>query len=132
MKVATVSVAGERRVGRIAADGRSIAPFDLLRSEAQDAFLALIRRDGAGMPPPFSPMRLADVTLEAAKPAPRRNIFCVGKNNREHAHQFAPSGFDTSSSIGFHPPKYLKDGDVVRIEIGGIGVLENQIMERPS
>jgi hypothetical protein len=29
MKVATVSIAGERRVGRVTDDGRSIAPFDL-------------------------------------------------------------------------------------------------------
>ena len=29
--------------------------------------------------------------------------------------------------IGFDPPKYLKRGDVVRIEIDGIGVLENGV-----
>jgi 2-keto-4-pentenoate hydratase/2-oxohepta-3-ene-1,7-dioic acid hydratase in catechol pathway len=52
MKVATVSIAGERRVGRVTDDGRSIAP-------------------------------------------------------------------------------YLKNGDVVRIEIG-IGVLENEIVERSA
>jgi 2-keto-4-pentenoate hydratase/2-oxohepta-3-ene-1,7-dioic acid hydratase in catechol pathway len=103
MKAATVSIAGERRVGRIAADGTSIAPFDLPRSEAQDGIVALIRRDGAGMPPLLSPMRLADVTLEAPIPAPRRNIFCVGKNYHEHAHEFARSGFDTSSSKGAVP-----------------------------
>jgi 2-keto-4-pentenoate hydratase/2-oxohepta-3-ene-1,7-dioic acid hydratase in catechol pathway len=27
---------------------------------------------------------------------------------------------------------YLKNGDVVRIEIGGIGVLENEIVERSA
>lgn len=55
------------------------------------------------MPPLLSPMRLADVTLEAPIPAPRRNIFCVGKNYHEHAHEFARSGFDTSSSKGAVP-----------------------------
>ena len=44
MKVATVSVAGERRVGQIGKDGTSIAPFDLPLAEAQDGILALIRR----------------------------------------------------------------------------------------
>jgi 2-keto-4-pentenoate hydratase/2-oxohepta-3-ene-1,7-dioic acid hydratase in catechol pathway len=29
--------------------------------------------------------------------------------------------------IGFKPPKYLKPGDVVRLEIQGIGVLENTV-----
>ncbi len=53
MKVATVSIAGKRRVGRVTDDGRSLAP-------------------------------------------------------------------------------YLKKRDVVRIEIGGIGVLENKIVERSA
>jgi len=29
--------------------------------------------------------------------------------------------------IGFTPPKYLTAGDVVRVEIDGIGVLENPV-----
>jgi 2-keto-4-pentenoate hydratase/2-oxohepta-3-ene-1,7-dioic acid hydratase in catechol pathway len=42
------------------------------------------------------------------------------------------TGTPAGVGIGFDPPKYLKAGDVVRIEIGGIGVLENQIVERSS
>jgi 2-keto-4-pentenoate hydratase/2-oxohepta-3-ene-1,7-dioic acid hydratase in catechol pathway len=42
------------------------------------------------------------------------------------------TGTPAGVGIGFDPPKYLKAGDVVRIEIGGIGVLENEIVERPS
>jgi 2-keto-4-pentenoate hydratase/2-oxohepta-3-ene-1,7-dioic acid hydratase in catechol pathway len=103
MKVATVSVAGERRVGRIAKDGRSIAPFDLTLSEAQDGILALIRPNGAGMPLTLSPIPLSQVAIEAPIPVPRRNIFCVGKNYHEHAHEFARSGFDTSSANGAVP-----------------------------
>jgi 2-keto-4-pentenoate hydratase/2-oxohepta-3-ene-1,7-dioic acid hydratase in catechol pathway len=103
MKVATVSVAGERRVGRITKDGTSIAPFDLTLSEAQDGILALIRRNGMGMPPTLSPIPLSQVMIEAPIPLPRRNIFCVGKNYHEHAHEFARSGFDTSSANGAVP-----------------------------
>jgi 2-keto-4-pentenoate hydratase/2-oxohepta-3-ene-1,7-dioic acid hydratase in catechol pathway len=103
MKVATVSVAGERRVGRIAKDGRSIAPFDLTLSEALDGILALIRRNGVGMPLTLSPIPLSQVAIEAPIPVPRRNIFCVGKNYHEHAHEFARSGFDTSSANGAVP-----------------------------
>ena len=102
MKVATVSVAGERRVGQITKDGQSIAPFDLSLSEAHDGIIALIR-NGAGVPPTLSPIPLSLVTIEAPIPAPRRNIFCVGKNYHEHAYEFARSGFDTSSANGTVP-----------------------------
>ncbi len=37
------------------------------------------------------------------------------------------TGTPVGVGIGFKPPKYLKSGDVVRIEIGGIGVLENPV-----
>jgi 2-keto-4-pentenoate hydratase/2-oxohepta-3-ene-1,7-dioic acid hydratase in catechol pathway len=43
------------------------------------------------------------VSLEAPIPVPRRNIFCVGKNYYEHAHEFARSGFDSSSAKGAVP-----------------------------
>jgi len=103
MKVATVSVAGERRVGQITEDGGGIAPFDLSVSEAHTGLLALICRNGRGLPPTLSPIPLSQVTLEAPIPAPRRNIFCVGKNYHEHAQEFARSGFDSSSANGAVP-----------------------------
>jgi len=37
------------------------------------------------------------------------------------------TGTPVGVGIGFTPPKYLKPGDVVRVEIDGIGVLENPI-----
>jgi 2-keto-4-pentenoate hydratase/2-oxohepta-3-ene-1,7-dioic acid hydratase in catechol pathway len=102
MKVATVSAAGERCVGQIAKDGTSIALFDLALSEAQDGVLALIRRNGV-MPPALSPIPVSQTTIEAPIPVARRNIFCVGKNYYEHAHEFAHSGFDTGSANGAVP-----------------------------
>lgn len=45
-------------------------------------------------------LALADVTLRAPLPKPRRNIFCVGKNYVEHAQKFAGSGFDSSAKLG--------------------------------
>jgi 2-keto-4-pentenoate hydratase/2-oxohepta-3-ene-1,7-dioic acid hydratase in catechol pathway len=38
----------------------------------------------------------------------------------------------TPAGVGFamKPPKYLRQGDIVRIEIEGIGVLENMVEER--
>ena len=37
------------------------------------------------------------------------------------------TGTPVGVGLGFNPPKFLQKGDVVRIEIGGIGVLENQV-----
>lgn len=102
MKVATISVAGERRVGVISGDGASIAPFDLPVEDACDGILALIDRGGE-FPPTLSPMPLSQVTIEAPVPQPRRNIFCVGKNYYDHAHEFARSGFDSSAASGAVP-----------------------------
>jgi 2-keto-4-pentenoate hydratase/2-oxohepta-3-ene-1,7-dioic acid hydratase in catechol pathway len=42
------------------------------------------------------------------------------------------TGTPAGVGIGFKPPKYVTAGDVMRIEISGIGVLENQVMERPA
>ena len=42
------------------------------------------------------------------------------------------TGTPAGVGIGYDPPKYLKAGDVVRIEIGGIGVLENQVVEHAA
>ncbi len=40
---------------------------------------------------------VADVTLLAPMPEPRRDIFCVGKNYYAHATEFHTSGFDSSA-----------------------------------
>ena len=152
MKVATVSVAGERRVGQITKYETSIAPFDLAFSQVRDGILAVIRHKGAGMPPTPSAM---------SSGVPRRRFRCRG------ARSFAPPRTVTSTnsraaastpaaangavagimlqpgdviatgtpagvSIGFDPPKYLKAGDVMRIEIGSIGALKNEIVERTT
>lgn len=42
------------------------------------------------------------------------------------------TGTPAGVGIGFNPPKYLVDGDRVRIEIQGIGKLENPMEELPS
>jgi 2-keto-4-pentenoate hydratase/2-oxohepta-3-ene-1,7-dioic acid hydratase in catechol pathway len=103
MRVATVSIAGERRVGLVDLAAGTIAPFDLPVDRAAEGILALIDRNGAGLPPTLSPVPLSRVTIEAPIPRPRRNIFCVGKNYHEHAHEFANSGFDSSAAAGAVP-----------------------------
>lgn len=38
------------------------------------------------------------------------------------------TGIPVGVGIGFKPPKYLVTGDVVRVEIDGIGSLENPLV----
>lgn len=101
MRVATFSIGGERRIGHVDDGMTSVAPFDIATAEAAFGVLALINREG--LPRTLSPIPLAQVTVEAPVPAPRRNIFCVGKNYYEHAHEFARSGFDSSAGQGAVP-----------------------------
>ena len=103
MKVATFSIGGERRVGIVDLDRAAVLPFDLPVEEAAQGVVALIERNSAGLPRTSAPLPLERVALEAPIPRPRRNIFCVGKNYHEHAHEFARSGFDSSAGAGAVP-----------------------------
>ena len=114
MKVATYRVGGERRVGIVDERRQTVAAFDVPESEALIGVLALI--DRPTLPGVLSPMPLREATLEAPIPRPRRNIFCVGKNYHEHAHEFAASGFDSSAASGAvpkHPIIFSKVPDCV-------------------
>jgi len=39
------------------------------------------------------------------------------------------TGTPAGVGIGFSPPKFLQKGDVIRIEIENVGVLENEVGE---
>jgi 2-keto-4-pentenoate hydratase/2-oxohepta-3-ene-1,7-dioic acid hydratase in catechol pathway len=90
-------------VGIVDLHAQTVAPFDFAVDQAKAGILALIERNGAGVPRTLSPIPLAQVEIEAPIPQPRRNIFCVGKNYHEHAHEFARSGFDSSAGAGAIP-----------------------------
>ena len=102
MRVATFLQEGERRVGLVAADGTTVEPFKLSAQQARRGIVAVIE-SGATVPDRLPPIPLSSVTLEAPIPEPRRNIFCVGKNYHDHAHEFAGSGFDSSADKGAVP-----------------------------
>ncbi len=105
MRVATYRYNGRRHVGRLTADGKSVVPFELGEAAESRGALALIERLVAGerLEPKGQAIALSSLRLEAPIPQPRRNIFCVGKNYREHAQEFAKSGFDTSAGSGAIP-----------------------------
>jgi len=105
VRVATFLLAGARQVGAVDLDSRTVAPFALPAGQAAEGVLSLIEAVETGpiMPRTLSSIPLSEVELEAPIPLPRRNIFCVGKNYREHAHEFARSGFDSSAAAGAVP-----------------------------
>src|SRR5687768_4328919 len=94
MRILTCSRNGKRFVGLL--EGEKVQPLD-----APDA-LSVIRAGGKPKPA-GSALTLAEVRIEAPIPRPFRNIWCVGKNYHEHAHEFAKSGFDSSAASGAIP-----------------------------
>jgi 2-keto-4-pentenoate hydratase/2-oxohepta-3-ene-1,7-dioic acid hydratase in catechol pathway len=101
MKFATFDWNGARHVGRLTADEEAVDRLDLPAGAADaDGVAALIGRD---LPSVAERISLSDVRLAAPVPRPHRNVFCVGKNYHEHAHEFASSGFDSSATSGAVP-----------------------------
>lgn len=101
MRIATFSIGGERRVGIVDTVAGEVKPFDLPVDAAREGVLAIIGR--SELPATLSSVPIDRVQIEAPIPRPRRNIFCVGKNYHEHAHEFAKSGFDSSAAAGAVP-----------------------------
>ena len=100
MKLATLaSPGGTARQDRVLVeiDAEARLAWPLLGA---DDMLSLIRLGDDGIRalkrgPEAQP--LADIRLAAPLPRPPRNIMCIGKNYFDHAHEFARSGFDSST-----------------------------------
>lgn len=101
MKLATYVQAGEQCVGAV--EGDTIAPICFGDEEAcASSMLTVIERSRRSR---IVINRHARVSLTHTRllppiPAPRRNIFCVGKNYGSHAREFEQSGFDTTPLEG--------------------------------
>ena len=54
-------------------------------------------------------------------------IECISQGITLHTGDIIATGTPVGVGIGFKPPRYLKRGDVVRLEIDGIGELENPV-----
>lgn len=105
MKIATFRIGDARKVGLVDDAAATIAPFQLPAEQAQSGIQHLIELQVAGsdLPATEAAIALDEVTFEAPLPHPRRNIFCVGKNYHDHAHEFSSSGFDSSAAQGAVP-----------------------------
>ncbi len=105
MRVVAFEAGGKAAVGQWGSQESAIRLFDLTPEEAAAGVLALVDRDLEGRPAQVTDHAVSadQVTLLAAAPRPRRNIFCVGKNYHAHAREFAASGFDSSAKEGAVP-----------------------------
>ena len=101
VKFATYQFQGKRAVGVVDLETGMIAPLDLPTEAMRDGVSCLIGLER--LPDLLEQVALSDVVLDAPLPRPRRNIFCVGKNYYEHAHEFSSSGFDSSAAAGVIP-----------------------------
>jgi 2-keto-4-pentenoate hydratase/2-oxohepta-3-ene-1,7-dioic acid hydratase in catechol pathway len=104
MKLACFSHSGAQRVGIVDEANDRVRPIagvsdmgDLI--SRFDALNPKLAAEAEGLP-------LADVKLFAPIPSPRRNIICVGKNYREHAREFAHSGFEAGAVKGAEVDEY--------------------------
>lgn len=111
MKIATFRISNQRKVGIVDEHAETITAFELSEDQTQQGIQHLIELQLAGSEPAVtgSPISLEQVTLEAPLPRPRRNVFCVGKNYHDHAHEFSSSGFDSSAAaVPQHPIVFSK------------------------
>jgi len=103
MKFATCLVGGQEQVGVVLAEQRCFVAL------GSDSMLDIISRfDGLVAAPanPGSGVSLDAVQLLAPIPRPARNIFCVGKNYRDHAREFAGSGYEAGAVKGAEIDEY--------------------------
>ena len=88
--------AAATEVGLVSDDGTSIRPLALEASAAQRGAQTLIEAAAAGRAMPGATgetIALANLTLLAPLPLPRRNLFCVGRNYHAHAKELSASVF---------------------------------------
>lgn len=101
MKVAAIQMQGRRWVASVDVEAGVVFPFDISESESEAGVVYLLHQQH--LPQTLPAVSLRDVELLSPIPLPARNIFCVGKNYYEHAHEFSRSGFDSSAAAGAVP-----------------------------
>jgi 2-keto-4-pentenoate hydratase/2-oxohepta-3-ene-1,7-dioic acid hydratase in catechol pathway len=96
MKYVSFNTGGRWALGELHDDG-SIT--EVHSSDPSLGVLVLVEQGGSSVVPVRGRgFHLDDVELGAPFPRPRRNIFCVGKNYREHAAEFSKSGYDSGAA----------------------------------
>ena len=96
MRIASFVLNGQRQVGLVADDGKTVTPLALTAEQAHRGAQVLIDMKLAGQTAPAAaaqPLPVSDVQLEAPLPLPRRNLWCVGRNYHAHAKELSASVF---------------------------------------
>jgi 2-keto-4-pentenoate hydratase/2-oxohepta-3-ene-1,7-dioic acid hydratase in catechol pathway len=124
LRLATVLHQGHARVGRLDADARRLQLFDI---DGCRGALPLIEAAAAGgaLPGVAETIDLDPQALIAPLPRPRRNLFCIGRNYREHAMELSASVFkDNAKAVDSWPIVFSKvpecvvgPNDVVRLPL---------------
>jgi len=104
MKVASFLEGSRHRIGVVNVDASSVRALD---SNIHD-MIELIERynEVSGLGQVKGPEIPLDRVKLLAPISPRRNIFCVGKNYREHAKEFAGSGYEAGAVKGAEIDEY--------------------------
>ncbi|WP_037360334.1 fumarylacetoacetate hydrolase family protein [Amycolatopsis orientalis] len=109
MKLVTFSAGADERVGVVDADAGVVRDVSGLLPAGTGVLELVTRWDELGpvLERPGAPeaVPLDSVRLRAPIPVPRRNVFCVGKNYREHVAEFGRSGYDTPGRSEALPDK---------------------------
>ncbi|VFR41777.1 Fumarylacetoacetate hydrolase family protein [plant metagenome] len=96
MRIAVFRAGGARKVGLVSNDGKTVSALDFPPEQAAGGALAVIDALAAGKPLPATlgeAYAWDQVQHEAPLPAQRRNLFCVGRNYRDHAKELSDSVF---------------------------------------
>lgn len=91
MKYVSYQTADGPRVGKVT------HPDTVLEVLVEGGLLAVIEAEGEL--PTGRAHAYEDLEILAPIPLPARNIMCVGKNYREHANEFAGSGYDGGADV---------------------------------
>jgi 2-keto-4-pentenoate hydratase/2-oxohepta-3-ene-1,7-dioic acid hydratase in catechol pathway len=99
MKLVTFSVGSGDRVGVVDAEAGLVRDVSDLLPEGAGVLDVIGDWDALGprlveRAPALPSRPLGSVTLRAPIPVPRRDVFCVGKNYRDHVAEFGRSGYD--------------------------------------
>lgn len=112
MKLVSFRRAGKIRIGAIADDGETVVDFSVAAPALPADMPSFIEAGDKALAGAARALKTrkknARLSLKRAKivapiPAPRRNIFCVGKNYHEHAKEFDASGFNATTGANAIP-----------------------------
>ncbi|MCY1520366.1 hypothetical protein D9M68_551410 [compost metagenome] len=95
MRIASFMLNGSQEVGLVSADGVAVAPlaFDAAQKRLGAQAVIDLLAAGGTLPATGAAVPLAEVTLLAPLPRPRRNLWCVGRNYHAHAKELSASVF---------------------------------------